>query len=122
MAGNFDNLPLLIDDKEMLKDMYDTISNLKLWDWLAKPGVPGDHGFVMFIYPEIQRITTNMKYFNHSGSSFQFTLSTMEFIAKKGWDKYVSDLLSTPTCPCMKNRGLVGWCGVAGGGVPACDH
>ena len=26
-------------------------------------------------------------------------------------------------CPCRKKKGYrYGWCGVAGGGVPACDH
>lgn len=25
-------------------------------------------------------------------------------------------------CLCHKIKGLPGWCGVAGGGVPACDH
>jgi len=25
-------------------------------------------------------------------------------------------------CFCHKKKGLPGWCGVAGGGVPACDH
>ena len=25
-------------------------------------------------------------------------------------------------CLCHKYKGLPGWCGVAGGGVPACDH
>ena len=25
-------------------------------------------------------------------------------------------------CFCHKIKGLKGWCGVAGGGVPACDH
>jgi hypothetical protein len=25
-------------------------------------------------------------------------------------------------CLCHEKKGLPGWCGVAGGGVPACDH
>lgn len=25
-------------------------------------------------------------------------------------------------CPCHREKNLPGWCGVAGGGVPACDH
>ena len=28
----------------------------------------------------------------------------------------------TSQCFCHKIKGLPGWCGVAGGGVPACDH
>jgi hypothetical protein len=28
-----------------------------------------------------------------------------------------------PACSCRKKQGFsTGWCGVAGGGVPACDH
>ena len=31
--------------------------------------------------------------------------------------------IKTTACPCRKAKGLTeGWCGVAGGGVPACDH
>ena len=26
------------------------------------------------------------------------------------------------TCHCRKSKGLRGWCGVAGGGVPGCEH
>ena len=26
------------------------------------------------------------------------------------------------TCPCHRLKGKTGWCGVAGFGVPACDH
>lgn len=30
---------------------------------------------------------------------------------------------ATTACPCRKANGFAfGWCGVAGGGVPACDH
>ena len=31
--------------------------------------------------------------------------------------------IKNTACPCRKAKGLTeGWCGVAGGGVPACDH
>ena len=122
MSGNFEGLPLIEMEKEMLSDMYRTISNLTLWDWLAKPDVPGKDGFMFSNHPELAKISGAMKYTGHSGASFGYTLRIIELIAKKGWDTYVTQLLNTPTCKCMREKNLVGWCGVAGGGVPACDH
>lgn len=91
------------------------------------------------------------RYGGHSGASYGMTMRNMEFIAKQGWDAYVARVLSkrqpvttagvsaqaAPAAPpaqgvaavslanacfCHRQRGLPGWCGVAGGGVPACDH
>ena len=33
-----------------------------------------------------------------------------------------SSVQKTSQCSCHEQKGLPGWCGVAGGGVPACDH
>lgn len=122
MAGNFENLPIKKWDKVMLDDMYKTVTRLELWDWLKRRDIPGDGGFMFSSHPEVKRISDATEYDGHSGSSFAWTLRVIESIAKHGWDSYVSKLLSTPTCECYKAQGLVGWCGVAGGGVPACVH
>lgn len=122
MAGNFENLPLIEMEKEMLTDMYRTITILGLWEWLEDPDIPGKNGFVFAEYPELDKITKTIEYKQHSGASFAYTLRVIEKIAKKGWATYVKDLLATSTCRCMREKNLVGWCGVAGMGVPACDH
>ena len=106
----------------MYQDMYDTITRLKLWDWLAKPDVPGEGGFMFSKNPNVGLITKSMGYQYHSGASFGFTLRLMEAIAKRGWDDYVNDLLSTPTCKCRYAKNLRGWCGRAGFGVPPCEQ
>lgn len=122
MAGNFENLPLGKEDKIMFKDMYDTITRLELWSWLSDPKVPGENGFMWSGHPELHLIMKNMTYGGHSGASFGVTMRIMQRIAVNGWDSYVYTLVNAPTCECMRERGLTGYCGVAGGGVPACDH
>jgi hypothetical protein len=65
----------------------------------------------------------------------------MEAIAKGGWEPYanrirlvkstqqlrheeeLAKIRAGRACECRAAKGLSsGWCGVAGGGVPACDH
>ena len=114
--GDFNSLPIDPYFKEMLTEAYKIITELNLWDWLKNPNIPGENGFMFSQYPEVSQICEKMK-IGHSGSSFGFTMRTMETIAKNGWNYY------TNTCPCRLAIGIIGgWCGVAGGGVPACDH
>jgi hypothetical protein len=122
MAGNFNLLPIPGYEKEMLDDMYKAITQAELWTWMAHPSIPGDGGFMFSSHPEIAEISKKLKYTEHSGSSFGLCMRVMQKIARRGWDVYVVDVWKTPTCKCMREKGLVGWCGVAGGGVPAGDH
>ena len=90
--GDFTYLPVL--NKSILKDMYDTITQLDLWNSLDSPKL-------------IE------KYKN-----FPECMKVMKRIHDNGWKWYVTQ----NTCYCRRQRGLIGWCGIAGGGVPACDH
>ena len=117
--GDFNSLPLDSLSKEMLNDAYIVVTDLKLWDWLTVP----HNSFMFSNSTEVQRIIENMKFTGHSGSSFGFTMRAMEVIAKNGWNSYVDKIIDSSTCFCRRAKGLRGgWCGVAGGGVPACDH
>ena len=143
---------------------------------------------------QLDTIDKYMKYTGHSGSSYSWTMSNMDYIAKKGWPAYVAlkgvkssplrtlattlsfaasapkdltafanaiqkdpamreqipymdeqvagihqyvkaveDAQKDPStwkksagfpypCSCHRAQGKEGWCGVAGFGVPACDH
>jgi hypothetical protein len=120
--GDFNSLPLDSLSKEMLSDAYTVVTSLNLWDWLSNPTVP-HNSFMFSNSTEVQQIIQTMKFTGHSGSSFGFTMRAMEFIAKKGWNSYVDNIIDSSTCPCRRAKGLCGgWCGVAGGGVPGCDH
>jgi hypothetical protein len=103
-------------ERELLTDAHQAITECDLWDWM-KTYTP-DKGFVFSSHPNLDRINAAMKYTGHSGTSYGWTMRTMENIAKLGWDKALN-----PPCPCRRERGLTsGWCGVAGGGVPGCEH
>lgn len=119
--GDFNSLPLNGYDKEMLSDAYNTVTALSLWDWLKQDSIPGEGGFMFSQASEVQKISDTMKYTGHSGASFGYVMRIMEVIAKNGWDVYAKEV-NNSVCPCHRAQNKTGWCGVAGGGVPACDH
>jgi hypothetical protein len=103
-------------EREMLADAYQAITACDLWDWM-KNYTP-DKGFVFSSHPNLDRINAALKYTGHSGTSYGWMMRTMENIAKLGWNNALN-----PPCMCREAKGLTsGWCGVAGGGVPGCDH
>ncbi len=120
-------------NREMLEDAFQAVTAADAWELLKHPSVPGEGGFMFSSNPDILRISSLMKFEGHSGGSFGMTMRQMEYIAKHGWESYVSESLARDAryeaennktaCGCRQARGYTsGWCGVAGGGVPACDH
>ena len=75
-------------DSYLLKNTYDAITMLKLWEWLAKYDPPADKGFMFSHTPELKAITTATEEVGHSGASFAMTMRHMQLIAKKGWLEY----------------------------------
>jgi hypothetical protein len=105
-------------EREMLSDAYQAITTCDLWDWMKTYTPDKDKGFVFSSHPNLDRINAAMKNKAHSGGSYGWTMRTMENIAKLGWDEALN-----PPCACRSAKGLTsGWCGVAGGGVPGCEH
>ena len=118
-------------ERAMLQDAYDGISRVENgWSYLSRPDVPSkDTGFMFSRDAIVNRISEEIDKdgkIGHSGASYGWVMRQMECIAKQGWDAYVKAIIQPRTeplpCPCRLARGLTGWCGVAGGGVPACDH
>ncbi len=130
-------------ERKMLADAFNGISRVEGgWQYLSRPDVPKkDSGFMFNRDPIINHISQEIDKDNligHSGYTYSWTMRQMEFIAKNGWHAYVTYVLDhkykeqkeqirtqsnfTNACPCRAAQGLSGWCGVAGGGVPACDH
>jgi len=107
---------------EMLQDAHDAISQCELWDWLGTYTPHANEGFMFSTHPNLDKIQAAMKYTGHSGSSWGWTMRTMQAIAKAGgWDAYLKR--QPHACGCRLAKGFThGWCGVAGGGVPGCDH
>lgn len=144
--GDFKSLNLDSNSIMMLEDAYQAVTKANRWGFLRRPDVPGDtHGFVPHVQKKEHKkvlldIDTYMEYEGHSGSSYAWAMRAMERIAKEGWNTYVETIgvkpspvehfansLETNTrfpypCPCHKVQDKEGWCGVAGGGVPGCEH
>lgn len=118
----------------MLKDAYQAITACDLWDWMRVFRPKDGEGFMFANHPNLDRINEAMKYGGHSGASYGWTMRQMESLAKIGWDEHKRIVLrkrdeqlcaapKAPACPCRQAKGYThGWCGVAGGGVPGCDH
>jgi hypothetical protein len=107
----------------MLRDAYKAISKCNLWEWIRTYSPEKDKGFMFSEHPNLDRINKAMEFDGHSGASYAITMRVMESIAKNGWETLKSQSQKNSSCPCRKQAGFAsGWCGVAGGGVPACDH
>lgn len=114
-------------ETEMVQDAYDTIKRLDLWEWFGTFEPHPNEGFMFTTDMNIATIGNELKYTGHSGSSFGWTMRVVHDIAKNGWESHknrVLDKRNPPnSCPCRRAKGeRHGWCGVAGAGVPACDH
>ena len=77
--------------REMLTDAYIAVTEANAWEIVAKD--PGEGGFM---YSEsasknLKEVTRRIKY-AHSGSSYGWTMRQMQYIAKYGWENYISTL------------------------------
>ena len=109
----------------MIQDAYDTIKRLGLWDWLKEFEPHPNEGFMFTTDMNVAMIGTQMKFDGHSGSTFGWTMRVVHHLARNGWENHKTMVIQArrPACQCRREKGkLVGWCGVAGGGVPSCDH
>lgn len=124
----------------MLKDVYTAITACELWDWMRMYSPEDGKGFMFTSHPNLDRIEKEMKFDGHSGASWGWTMRTMESIAKNGWEAHKNKVRAAKAerelerwaseqrregtaCPCRRAQGYKdGWCGVAGGGVPGCEH
>ena len=126
----------------MLEDAYRAITTCDLWDWMRTYTPEDTRGFMYGNHPNQERINRAMTYTAHSGASYGWTMRAMEDIAKHGWDAHKNRVRQAKAlgrlelwaskqtrkpkanpCPCRAAEGAGdGWCGVAGGGVPACEH
>ncbi len=137
----FTDLGFTTHEAMMLNDAYDAITKAEMWEYMRLPSTPGKDGFMFCTDIELAHINAAMTYQGHSGASYAWTMRQMEAIAKGGWQEFgnrirfvrsmrgprheeaLSKIRTPPACACRAAKGFTtGWCGVAGGGVPGCDH
>ena len=90
ISGDFTGHP----QEEILKNMYDAITTLKLWKWLETFVPEANKGLMFSDTPEIEAITHLTASMGHSGWSFAFSLNHMSKIAKLGWPEYYRIILA----------------------------
>jgi hypothetical protein len=138
----FTSIGFSTNEATMLADAHAAVTKAEMWDYLRKTTTPGgDGGFLFTKDMEVTSIIAEMTYQGHSGASQAWVLRQMEAIAKGGWTAYanriravkaseqlrheenLARIRSERACQCRAEQGYAsGWCGVAGGGVPGCDH
>ena len=126
----------------MVKDAYDAVTECNLWEWMRTYSPNDGMGFMFSSHPNLTEINKHMKMLDdHSGASYGWTMRQLESIAKKGWESHANEVRWVRAmdalkewadetrasrgkpCGCRAAKGYTsGWCGVAGGGVPGCDH
>ena len=115
----------------MLKDAYEAITKADMWDYMCLKSTPGPDGFMFSSAIELAIVNAEMTYRSHTGASYAWTMRIMQDIARNGWSihqlrKWAKEVRNPNrgyACGCRIAKGYTfGWCGVAGGGVPACDH
>jgi hypothetical protein len=82
-------------EKAMLEDAMQAMERVAgSWDYLAQPDVPSQETGFMFskdaLLSKIGNEVDKEGLIGHSGSSYGWTMRQIEFIAKNGWEAYVT--------------------------------
>ena len=89
-VGDFTLTKFDAHSQEMLTDAYKAITKLELWETMKED--PGDGGFMYSNHEFIQKISANLEYGGHSGSSFGWTMRVMQRLALEGWDTFLANV------------------------------
>lgn len=115
-------------EADMLLDADTVLMEMDLWRWLGEIKHSEDRKFIIDPDENLKKILAAMKT-SHSGSSFGWTMHVMKKIVDRGgWENYKAVETAKwpaerPVCMCRSNKGKkLGWCGVAGRGIPGCEH
>ena len=70
----------------MLEDAYESVSSANQWEWLKNNTI---ESFMFGEYLELKHINNFMKFSEHSGFSYAWTMRHIEYLAKYGMEAYV---------------------------------
>ena len=90
MSFNRGDFSFILDANEraMLMDAYNAVKVTESWDKISQD--PGAGGFMFSNNEWMNPINAAIKYDGHSGSSYAFTMRSMQYIGANGWDKWVA--------------------------------
>jgi hypothetical protein len=75
--------------RAMFDDAYKAITTAGAWEFVERG--PGDGGFMYSSDPYSAAITKAIKYTDHSGASYGWTMRVMQQIARAGWNRFVAE-------------------------------
>ena len=82
--SDFNEWSIDLTTQEMLKDVYDVVTELELWDWMKSYNPSG--GFMWTpLTKELKQINKAMKYNDHTGATYGLTMRTIRYMAIKDW-------------------------------------
>jgi hypothetical protein len=87
---------VFIDDehtRNMLSLTYQAVTNTNSWDFMKSFTPEKEKGFMFTSNSQLNIISSECEKLGcgHSGGSWGFSMRTMEYIAKKGWENYVAN-------------------------------
>jgi hypothetical protein len=83
--------------RDILKNMFDAVTKLNLWDWLRDFNPNPEDGLQFSESSEIDALSKETEDMGHSGVSFGYCLGNMSKIAKIGWTEYYNTITSSKT-------------------------
>ena len=81
--------------KTMINDAINAVTKADMWETLKDLTFPGEGGFMFSRDTRLELINKNIEYQSHSGSSYGWTMRQVEYIAKNGFEAFVT-LWNTP--------------------------
>ena len=77
--------------KTMINDAINAVTKADMWEILKDPKFPGEDGFMFSRDTRLELINKNMEYESqHSGFSYGWTMRQVEYIAKNGFEAFVT--------------------------------
>jgi hypothetical protein len=74
----------------MFEDMYAAITKAEAWEWIKQD--PGDGGFMFNDSEKSRQIAKNLTdRVGHSGSSYGWTMRSMQRLALIGWSAFIQE-------------------------------
>jgi len=75
----------------MYEDMYAAITAAEAWNWMCED--PGEGGYMFSSHPMSAKINSCLNdRTGHSGSSYAWTMRSMQNLAKLGWDNWILEV------------------------------
>lgn len=79
-----------------MKHAYDETTKMDMWNFFTAESPPDSLGYMFWDCPKVITLKTALDDLDgHSGASLALCLRNIEYIAKNGWDLYLTNMVKT---------------------------